>query len=349
MRRRLKWLAWGSPVLVAGAFLALALLPIRASSGHWWITRQLLQLTKQSSVAIQSSGVEAPELDDRRLILMGGGHYETGCRWCHGAPGDTRSPILHAATPAPPPLTRVVEDYRAEQLFYIVRHGIKFTGMPGWPSQEREDEVWAVVAFLTVLPELDAQAYRALVFGAESPAGVGPASAQQCVRCHGPRGNGRGRGAFPRLAGQRRAYLLKALEDYASGQRASGLMQPLAARLSKSKMLELAEWYASQAPPTEPMDAPRAELGRRIAEHGLPERRVAPCQDCHGPTRHARFEGYPLLWGQPVPYIEQQLALFARGTRGVGQQAAIMQSVNVHALRPEEVVAVANFYGNVDE
>ena len=68
-------------------------------------------------------------------------------------------------TPPPPELTGRVSRYKAEELFSIVKHGIKFTGMPAWPVQQRDDEVWAVVAFLRRMPEVDAAEYRRLAYG----------------------------------------------------------------------------------------------------------------------------------------------------------------------------------------
>ena len=41
--------------------------------------------------------------------------------------------------------------------------------MPAWPTQQRDDEVWAMVAFLRTLPDLQAEDYRRLVHGETSP------------------------------------------------------------------------------------------------------------------------------------------------------------------------------------
>ena len=41
--------------------------------------------------------------------------------------------------------------------------------MPAWAAQQRDDEVWALVAFLRRLPSLDAQSYRALALGGPGP------------------------------------------------------------------------------------------------------------------------------------------------------------------------------------
>ena len=40
-----------------------------------------------------------------------------------------------------------VVDWSDEELFWIVKNGFKYTGMPAWPAQGRDDEVWAQVAF----------------------------------------------------------------------------------------------------------------------------------------------------------------------------------------------------------
>jgi cytochrome c553 len=146
----------------------------------------------------------------------------------------------------------------AGELFYIVKHGVKFTGMPSWPAQSRDDEVWAVVAFLLTLPTLSADEYKRLAHGASSrangaapihellgPQKVPPAVTESCGRCHGIDGRGRNLGAFPKLAGQKPEYLAASLDAYARGWRSSGIMEPIAAGLSPEETAELARYYAA--------------------------------------------------------------------------------------------------------
>jgi mono/diheme cytochrome c family protein len=127
-------------------------MPLKASSGHWAITAWFLHFTMRRSVATHSPGLQAPALDVPRLVLQGAGHYETGCRPCHGSVDLPLPRIAQQMTPPPPYLPPRITTWEPEELFYIVKHGVKFTGMPAWPSQQRDDEVWAMVAFLLMRP-----------------------------------------------------------------------------------------------------------------------------------------------------------------------------------------------------
>lgn len=243
--------------------------------------------------------------------------------------------------PEPPYLGGVVESWKPEQLFWIVKHGLKYTGMPAWPALSRDDEVWSVVAFLLRLPGMEPERYRSLAFGAvaEDAAGAdharsllrsGPAGASvaACARCHGFDGAGRGTGAFPRLPGQTEEYLYGALKSYALGTRPSGIMQPVAATLTDPEMRILAEYYASimdaPAAPAQNAEAEVVQLGRRIALEGVPEKNVAACASCHGPRPGSRPPLYPSLAGQHAAYIAGQLRIFIKGARTNTSFAEIM-------------------------
>ncbi|MEZ4421953.1 MAG: c-type cytochrome [Gemmatimonadota bacterium] len=358
-RRCVLWALVG--VVGVGALAVLAgAIPIRASVGHWPPTRWLLQLAKGRAVATQSLAVEAPPpLDDPARVLRGAGHYQGGCRPCHGAPGIEPSRITEEMTPTPPLLAVHRIDERSDrELFFVVKHGIKFTGMPAWVARERDDEVWDVVAFLRRLPDLDEAGYAGLVWGpprdAVEPA-AGDAGTEEaapgivreiCARCHGLDGTGRAGDAFPHLAGQRAAYLQHSLAAYTSGARASGIMQPIAVAIEASERAAAVAWYASRARPSEPTLGPADTLrvlGRALAEQGDAARRIAACDACHGsdaPTPGV----YPRLSGQPADYLERQLELFARGVRGGSIWSAIMREV-AKPLTPADRAALAAWYG----
>lgn len=355
-------------LLAVGGFLVAAsgVIPVKASSGHWPITAWFLNFTMSRSVSTHSLGLNAPPLDDPTLVLKGAGHYETGCRPCHGSPQLHHPRIPQAMTPHPPYLPPRIPEWDPEELFYIVKHGVKFTGMPAWPAQQRDDEVWAMAAFLLAYPELDADEYDRLVHGEApvhrevaaisglpGPESVPPAVAESCARCHGQDGLGRGLGAFPKLAGQSAAYLTAALEAYSFGNRHSGIMEPLAAGLDRESIQKIADYYSRlNRPPSGPVSQVGPEIraavdrGEAIAHHGVPDQRVAACIHCHGPAPTPRNPFYPELAGQYPEYLVLQLELFKKKQRGGSSYAHVMQPI-AGRLTNQQMQDVALYYGTL--
>jgi cytochrome c553 len=355
------WLTAGAAAgvtMVAAALVMLSgIIPIKASPGHWAITAILLDFAKVRSVATHSWGITAPRLDDNFLVIRGAGHYENGCLPCHGGPGRVVPPVMAAMTPTPPELRQRLSRWRPEELFSIVKHGIKFTGMPAWPAQQRDDEVWAMVAFLRRLPELDAGAYQRLVYGEGSAAGgstaivAGASDAPRavrdvCWRCHGVNGTGRDPGAFPSLAGQRAAYLENSLRAFRDSMRFSGVMREIAAQLSDGLMREIGIYYErlpARGTDATTVDASAAERGRTIATTGVPDRDIPACGECHGPTQAPKNAAYPKLSAQHVRYLMSQLALLQERRRGGSPHVNLMH-VFVDRLKPNEIRDVAQYY-----
>lgn len=258
-------------------------------------------------------------------------------------------------TPRPPYLPHTLPSWESNELFYIVKHGIKFTGMPAWPSQQRDDEVWAMVAFLRKFPELDAKGYDSLING-ETPASIAVlpdtmprAILESCARCHGKEGFGRGVGAFPKLARQNFEYLYFSLHAYRRGERHSGVMGPVAVALNDQEIQEISRYYADLTT-TLPFPLPQlssdVDRGELIARQGIPSQRVPPCVECHGPAESRRNPAYPNLAGQYVDYLNLQLELFKKGSRGGTAYSHLMTRVAVN-LTPEQMKDVALYYSSL--
>ena len=348
-------------------FVAAGLVPVAASAGHWPITRVLLHFAMRRSVATHSLGIEAPPLDDPDLVLKGAGHYASGCMPCHGAPGQPRPLVARQIVPEPPYLPPIARDFAPAERFWVVKHGIKYTAMPAWPSQRRDDEVWAMVAFLQRLPDMSPERFRQLAYGdgatGDDPADVTsapgatlstlnmptPSTLANCARCHGSDGEGRG-GAVPRLAGQREAYLLGSLRAYARGDRDSGIMQPVAAALDAAEITALARHYASldsrQASPSAEPDTDAVQRGATLATDGDAARRIPACVACHGPGAEVRNPHYPRLAGQHADYLQLQLTLFNNGMRGGSAYAPIMHTV-AGSLEPRDIRDLAAFFSSL--
>ena len=352
------WVTAATAAMFAGITAALVavtgVMPIRASSGHWPITARLLDFAKVQSVKTYSIGIDAPPLDDDALVMRGARHYDLGCSPCHGSPAAAVPPVMQAMTPPPPELRgEHVTRWTPEQLFSIVKHGIKFTGMPGWPVQQRDDEVWALVAFLRRLPEMDGPAYQRLAAGGTSPplplaAGLdAPRPVRDvCWRCHGPDGTSSDGGAFPSLAGQRASYLDAALRSFASRNRFSGTMVEIASKLSGEEIREISAYY-QRLPPRVAAPSPATADGHAIATMGVVEREIPACIECHGPSAAPKNPAYPILAGQHAPYLVRQLELLKQRRRGGSPRVNIMHAV-VDRLTAGEIRAVARYYESLN-
>jgi cytochrome c553 len=62
--------------------------------------------------------------------------------------------------PRPQYLPHVLNQFTPSELYLIVNHGVKYSAMPSWPTSQRADEVWSMVAFLQQLPKLDGKSYH---------------------------------------------------------------------------------------------------------------------------------------------------------------------------------------------
>jgi cytochrome c553 len=337
-----RYLAMAAAVAVVLVLVVLTgAIPIQASSGHWRVTSWVLDLIKRRSVHTYSRSIEVPALDHPALGVRGAAHYERSCRACHGSPAAARPPVVMKMTPHPPFLPERMDRWDDAELFQIVKHGLKFTGMPSWPAPKRNDEIWAVVAFLRQLPRLSAAEYWRLAVGEPRHPGASPPIVEMCAACHGQDGRGRA-AAFPAIAGQNAPYLRGALDAYATGPRHSGIMGPIAAALDAGTREALIEYYA-QLPPASPRgETGGAERGEAIARDGIPERRVPPCLECHRPDADQN-RAYPVLDGQHAWFLLQQLQLFNEDARGGSERAAIMRPLALR-LTPDEQRQLAAYF-----
>ena len=127
------------------------------------LTRWVLSNARIRSIAHGARGIEPINLDDPALISMGAGHYSEMCVPCHLAPGVTESETRAGLNPQPPDLTKGTGPLRDAEMFWIVKHGIRMTGMPAWGVTHSDRMIWAMVAFVKKLPGLTPEQYRDMI------------------------------------------------------------------------------------------------------------------------------------------------------------------------------------------
>ena len=150
-------------VLGATVVIASGLYNVGATNPHWPLTHWILETARTRSIQAHAKGIVAPSgLDDPAKVVIGTEHFAAHCAICHGAPGVPPGDIAHGLYPPPPDLTGIARTYTPAELFWILKNGIKSTGMPSW-NDHGDDELWATVAFLEKLPRMSEDDYGKLV------------------------------------------------------------------------------------------------------------------------------------------------------------------------------------------
>jgi mono/diheme cytochrome c family protein len=165
-------LAAGLGAAAGFALYRSGLYDIGATAQHLQPVYSLLENGMRHSVRHHARKVAVPALGEPAQLLRGAGLYHEHCVQCHGGPGTAPSPHGMSMQPVPGPLVDASARWRPQDLYWITRHGIKMSGMPAWEARLDEADTWAVVAFLTRLPGLDARAYRAMTTAGIRAAGV---------------------------------------------------------------------------------------------------------------------------------------------------------------------------------
>ena len=150
----------------AGAVIWSGGYSIAADDPHWPLTERLIETVRDRSIEARLSGISVPDLADESLIRTGAGNYDAMCAGCHLEPGEDHTELNSGLYPAPPNLGQDEIDDPAEA-FWIIKHGIKMTGMPAWGKSMEDEYIWGMVAFLQRLPGMSADQYRELVEASE--------------------------------------------------------------------------------------------------------------------------------------------------------------------------------------
>jgi mono/diheme cytochrome c family protein len=135
-----------------------------ADAPHWDVTRRVIETVRDRSIAAHSRNIDLPELEDEQLVSKGAGQYAAMCVNCHLAPGMTDSEIRPGLYPQPPNLSEQRID--PKRAFWVVKHGLKMSGMPAWDIGHDDETIWSIVAFVTRLPGLSAGHYKEMVANA---------------------------------------------------------------------------------------------------------------------------------------------------------------------------------------
>jgi mono/diheme cytochrome c family protein len=142
-------------VLVVGGFLYLRLgfAEVRADLPPGWVDSALMPSAVHASVRRRAPKIPNPIPATDENLIAGGKFYLEGCSGCHGAPGkpDESSDSLY---PRVPQLPTAGTEYSEAQIFWVAKHGIRYSGMFANGKWNSDEKLWTMAAYIKRIKEL---------------------------------------------------------------------------------------------------------------------------------------------------------------------------------------------------
>jgi mono/diheme cytochrome c family protein len=150
--------AIGAAIFFFGGFYCVAATAAEPGIINW-------ALVNVRVASINRHAIDNPQvsLDNPSTVPAGARAFAArGCLNCHGGPGVKWAKFTEGMTPYPPDLKDIAKEREAPQLFWVVKNGIKMTGMPSFGSIGVSDkEIWTIVAFVKKLPTVSEADFKA--------------------------------------------------------------------------------------------------------------------------------------------------------------------------------------------
>ncbi|HUO34797.1 MAG TPA: cytochrome c [Candidatus Acidoferrum sp.] len=107
-------------------------------------------------------------------LVAGAKIYAENCAGCHGAPSPTFQSVGNSFYPPAPQFFKDTPDMPENENYYVIQHGVRWTGMPAWKNLLSDQQIWQTVTFLSKIDKLPPAALQALAPAPASPAGAQP-------------------------------------------------------------------------------------------------------------------------------------------------------------------------------
>jgi mono/diheme cytochrome c family protein len=150
--------------VVAGIFFFGGFYNVAAAVDDPAPVKWVLERTRAASIARHENKESKPPfaLDDQTVIQQGARDFaNAGCVNCHGAPGVKWAKFSEGLNPDPPDLKDVANDSNAHKIFWVVKNGIRMTGMPSFGKTGlSDDQIWHIAAFVKAIPKVSDADYK---------------------------------------------------------------------------------------------------------------------------------------------------------------------------------------------
>lgn len=172
MKTALKFLGYlAATVVVLAAIAAVVIYSgsynVAATTRHTKLVHASLDKLMINSVRAHAKEVTVPpgiNLHDRALAQQAAGHFEAMCAMCHGAPGRDPDRWSQALYPPPPDLIHALREHKwtDEEVFWVIKNGVKDTGMSAFGDSHRDHDLWALTALVRQFLDMSPEDYRTM-------------------------------------------------------------------------------------------------------------------------------------------------------------------------------------------
>jgi mono/diheme cytochrome c family protein len=157
-------------VLIVGGYLYLirGYVDIAADQPPSSFERRLVMRAMDAAAERRAPEQKNPVPPTEENLVAGAKLYLDHCAGCHGVPSNPSSQFSRSFYPPTPGFFKRAPDMPDNQNFYIVQHGIRWTGMPAWSRILSDEQIWQLATFMSHIEKLPPAA-RKVLEPAEAP------------------------------------------------------------------------------------------------------------------------------------------------------------------------------------
>jgi len=142
------WIVLSGLLLVLGIamFVRSGLIPVNADASPSFLEARVFPLVLHASVARGAKQIRSrPLVDDD--ATAGRDIYASLCAECHGRLDGKPGLLGLSMYPPAPQFSAHPSSYTSAELFWLIKHGIRETGMPAWGNRLSDQDIWNVAAY----------------------------------------------------------------------------------------------------------------------------------------------------------------------------------------------------------
>lgn len=144
-------------LLVGFLWVRLGFINPRADIHEDILEKDIAMPALDASVDRRAPEVKNPIPATDQDLIFGMKIYQANCSSCHGDIQRPNGMFARSLYPRAPLFVQDAPDMPENQNFYIIQHGVRFSGMPGWKQVLSDQQIWQVTTFLSHMDKLPPQ------------------------------------------------------------------------------------------------------------------------------------------------------------------------------------------------